>query len=727
MSLPADYLEKTYAGVLGKIIGVYIGRPFEGWTYERITSELGPIWYYVNEKLGKPLIVPDDDITGTFTFIRALDDYDLGTRDGDRWSESIGKTWLNYIVEKKSILWWGGIGRSSEHTAYARLAAGIPAPRSGSIAENGAIIAEQIGAQIFIDGWGMVSPGDPERAAWFAGQAGRVSHDGESVYAAQVIAALEAAAYTEPDMAQMLETAFRQIPSDSLIRRLADELRNQRARGDRWENGYQLLHDSYGYDKFKGGCHVVPNHGLILMTLLYAPDSLQNALMIVNTAGWDTDCNSANVGCIMGIHLGLSGFDTGPDYRGPVRDQVYLPTADGSGCISDATIEAYKMANRGRIFVGEEPLVPKDGARFHFELAGSTQGFRAVRGPDWTGNVSIGNAAGHSAGGKRSLRVDFTGVGLGQGVAAATETFVPAKVFESSGYAVTACPILYSGQTVTSRVELEGTKDGELAVSLIAFAYDSSEEIIAHRSSPAVIVSGGDAILTWSIPDTNGYPILKIGVEARVSGDETPGKMTPYASVLSPEPRYITSGSLFVDFLRIDGIPDVELSPPSDRPWTHWLRQWVNGVTSVEDGSAVCRLLQDSGTGLFYTGSREWCAYKVSAEIIPHFFNEGGVSFYVQGMKHYLSAVVRRDGTAAIVEMWDELIELASAPANFKWEEPLVIEAWVTDGTAYAVIGGVRLSGKIRNRRLNAGGAGIVLTVGSAGLSRFHVSVPRIS
>ena len=134
MSLPADYLERTYAGVLGKIIGVYLGRPFEQWSHEEITKDLGPILYYVNEKLGKPLIVTDDDISGTFTFIRALDDYELDVDSGDTWSEKVGKTWLNYLIDRKSILWWGGIGKSTEHTAYARLAAGIPAPRSGSIA-----------------------------------------------------------------------------------------------------------------------------------------------------------------------------------------------------------------------------------------------------------------------------------------------------------------------------------------------------------------------------------------------------------------------------------------------------------------------------------------------------------------------------------------------------------------------------------------------------------------
>jgi len=47
MPLPPDYVERVYAGVLGKIIGVYLGRPFEGWTYDQIMAKLGEITYYV--------------------------------------------------------------------------------------------------------------------------------------------------------------------------------------------------------------------------------------------------------------------------------------------------------------------------------------------------------------------------------------------------------------------------------------------------------------------------------------------------------------------------------------------------------------------------------------------------------------------------------------------------------------------------------------------------------
>src|ERR687890_1266740 len=214
-TLPEDYAERVYAGVLGKLIGVYLGRPVEGWTYDRITAVYGEVDHYIHESRGMPLVVTDDDISGTFTFLRSLPDHG---NDPNLTPEQIGNTWLNYLIERRTILWWGGIGNSTEHTAYLRLKGGIPAPVSGSIALNGTTVAEQIGSHIFIDGWGMIVPGDPERATDFARRAGSVSHDGEAIYGAQVVAAMEAQAFVEPDLNRLIDTALRFIPSNSVIR-----------------------------------------------------------------------------------------------------------------------------------------------------------------------------------------------------------------------------------------------------------------------------------------------------------------------------------------------------------------------------------------------------------------------------------------------------------------------------------------------------------------------------
>ena len=117
------------------------------------------------------------------------------------------------------------------------------APASGSIALNGQVVAEQIGAQIFIDGWGMIAPGDPEQAADLARRAGSVSHDGEAIYGAQVMAAMEAQAFVEPDIAQAAGRGPQRHPRrlDSSAR-LIDDLRDWRAKYSSWHDSfYQIV------------------------------------------------------------------------------------------------------------------------------------------------------------------------------------------------------------------------------------------------------------------------------------------------------------------------------------------------------------------------------------------------------------------------------------------------------------------------------------------------------
>src|SRR6185295_14796472 len=115
LMIPDDYEDRVYAGVLGKVIAVYLGRPFEGWRYQRIVDELGDITYYVNDRTDLPLknhllVVTDDDISGTLVFPRALRDHGV-----EPTSEQVGQTWLDQIVEEQTVLWWGGLGNSTEH------------------------------------------------------------------------------------------------------------------------------------------------------------------------------------------------------------------------------------------------------------------------------------------------------------------------------------------------------------------------------------------------------------------------------------------------------------------------------------------------------------------------------------------------------------------------------------------------------------------------------------
>ena len=494
MPIPSDYAERVYAGVLGKIIGVYLGRPFEGWNYERIISELGEIYYYVNERRDLPLknntlVVTDDDISGTFTFLRALPDYGNSL---NLTPAQIGQTWLNYIIERRTILWWGGLGNSTEHTAYLRLKDGISAPESGSIALNSKVVAEQIGAQIFIDGWAMVVPGDPELAADLAQRAASVSHDGEAIYGAQVVAAMEAQAFVESDTNKLIDTAVSLIPKDSVIFRMIDDIREWYAEEKDWRKTRERIAESYGYHKYGGNCHMVPNHALIIHALLHGGDDFQRSLMIVNTCGWDTDCNSGNVGCLLGIKNGLAGIDVGPDWRGPVADRMYIPTADGGRAVTDAVTETYNIVNIGRALTGEKPMVPKDGARFHFELPDSVQGFQPDEDIDSKGTVKLENVEGYSERGRRSLAIRYEHIAPGRVARITTPTFIPPEAIDMSDYALLASPTLYPGQEVKTRVVADGGNDRAIACRLFVRAYDGNDELATKRGPETVLRPGSD-------------------------------------------------------------------------------------------------------------------------------------------------------------------------------------------------------------------------------------------
>ena len=643
MPIPGDYTERVYAGVLGKIIGVYLGRPFEGWEHERIESELGEVLYYVNERLDLPLknntlVVTDDDISGTFTFLRALPDYGNSL---DLTPARIGQTWLNYIIEQRTILWWGGLGNSTEHTAYLRLKNGVSAPESGSIALNNRIVAEQIGAQIFIDGWAMVAPGDPELAADLAHRAASVSHDGEAVRGAQVVAAMEAGAFAESDIGRLIDDAVSLIPKDSVIFRMIDDIREWHAQEKDWRKTRAYIAENYGYEKYGGNCHLVPNHALIIHALLHGEDDFQRSLMIVNTSGWDTDCNSGNVGCLLGIKNGLGAIDAGPDWRGPVADRLYLPTADGGRSITDAVTEAYNIVNIGLALAGKEPVAPKNGARFHFELPGSVQGFRPDDDINSRAALTLENVEGYSEAGRRSLALRYRHLAPGLAARVSTPTFVPPEAIDMTSYALLASPTLYPGQEIRARVVADGDNKEVVTCRLFIRAYGANNELTTTCGPETNLRGGEDHEFQWSVDGTGGQPIAQVGVE--ISSDES------------------TSGITYLDYLTWSGAPDVQLRRPTEGG-TMWHRAWVNAVDRFEPYlPEPYHLIQNQGRGLLIQGTREWTDYEVHATITPHMIARAGLGARVQGMRRYYALLLGKHGKARLVKELDGEKVLAEA------------------------------------------------------------------
>lgn len=745
--LPIDYGERVYAGVLGKVIGVYLGRPFENWSHERIAAELGEIDSYVHEQLGMPLIVTDDDISGTFTFIRAFEDYGCSR---DITAAQIGRSWLNYLIEEETILWWGGLGNSTEHTAYLRLKAGVDAPDSGSIALNGRVVAEQIGSQIFIDGWGLIAPGDPALASEFARRAASVSHDGEAIFGAQVIAAMVAQAFVTSDVDALIDAGLSVIPRTSLIHAMVEQIRHWHKAEPDWRVARDLLDAEFGYQVYGGNCHIVPNHGLIMLALLYGAGSFQKSMMIVNTAGWDTDCNSGNLGCLLGVMNGLEGIDgtsatsttdeegnreapdahkaaTATDWRGPVADRMYLPTAEGGRAITDALTESVHVANMGRRLAGLQPEAPKGGSRFHFELPGAVQGFTAA--PESDGLVAVRNVVGFSERGTRSLAIvvveDVTRPILdGIRIRVETPTFIPSRdvatYFDHPGYRLMASPTLHPGQVVSARIFTDNLNHGPVSISLYVKHYDATDDLTIVRSDEQWVAPGSVAEFQWMVPATDSQPIALIGVEVEAAGgsatcylDELGWSGTPVATFGRPQSRSVN-------------LRNNEPGP------LMWRKAWVDGLdarqrlSSRDSWPEPYRLIQNQGRGLIMQGSREWNDYEVAVEMTPHQCRSGGVAVRVQGLERYYAFVC--DATRSRLVRRFEGVDFALAESDFIWEmgQPYRLCVSVVGNELTArVDGGIVMSASDPLNMFTGGGVGLLVDEGRVGCDRVEIHPPR--
>tara|TARA_B100000963_G_scaffold359248_1_gene385995 strand:+ start:81 stop:2117 length:2037 start_codon:yes stop_codon:yes gene_type:complete len=676
VKLAPDYAERVYAGVLGKVIGVYLGRPFEGWSYQRIQRLLGDIEYYVHDKLDVPLIVTDDDIAGTFTFVRALEDH---ATNPDITPKQIGESWLNYLIKGRSVLWWGGLGQSTEHTAYLRLASGIAAPMSGSMELNGQVVAEQIGAQIFIDGWAMVAPGDPDQAVKFAEAAARVSHDGEAVNGAKVLAAMESMAFVETDIQKLIDIGLSYIPKDSVIARMIADIRGWYAVEKDWRATREMLEDSYGYDKYGGNCHMVPNHGLIIHSLLHGDGDFSETLKIVNTCGWDTDCNSGNVGCLMGILLGLDGIDSsvarGLDWRGPIADRLYCPTSDGDRCISDCVREASHIINMGCALAGEPAFQPKQGAQFSFCFPGSVQGFKVQ-----CGEAKLSNLKGEALhiSGKAGARVG-------------TPVFAPSKdvadYFEKAHYKLMASPRIFPGQDVFARVSGPGSN--------LYVAYYGEDDEICYVDADPEPSDAKDFVLR--VPEVPG-PIFEVGV--RLNEDV----------------------AFDLDHVSWRGNPNVTFERPKHKG-VMWRRAWVDAVDQLLGWSEMFRLVQNEGLGMISQGTREWTDYTVSADVTPHLVSLAGVAARVQGLTRFYALVVTREQKVRLLKFLHEETVIAETDFHWSFGDTLEMTLSVIEDRLVGSINGQTLL-TAHDSALDAGAVGLVVADGRSATHKIRVSSP---
>lgn len=624
-----EVIEKIYAGWLGKIIGIRLGAPVESWTYEKIRNTYGSIDGYLVDYRE---FAADDDSNGPLFFLRALEEggngYEIKAAD-------VAEALRNYAPFEHGFFWWGGYGTSTEHTAYLNLCHGIPAPRSGSIEQNGVAAAEQIGGQIFIDTWGLVAPGNPDLAVKYAKEAASVTHDGNGVYGGMFVAACISFAFVETDIPAIIKKGLSYLPPQCeyvrAVRAVTDFWEKEK---NNWQDCFAFIHANFGYDKYPGVCHIIPNSAVMILALLYGNGDFSRTLQICTMCGWDTDCNAGNVGTIMGVRGGLAAIDR--KWREPVHDFLACSSVIGSLNIMDIPYGASYIAGLACKVAGEEPQEPwkdifrKKMDRCHFEYPGSTHALRMKVFDRDTGKYEereavLRNTEETAYTGKRSLKCVIKPVHRGDEVFVYKKTYYRPGDFHDSRYDPAFSPLVYPGQTLHCAVT---AGRGEAGTRARLYVHGGNNGV-CYYGRWITLEPGTWEMLSWKIPEMEGELLDEAGIcflpRATAQTNETDG--TDVFSCCIDDLYWEGNPSYTIDFTK----EKEEVWPGLHREISQFTR--LKGMLLLREGQLH---LSCSDFGEAYTGGWNWTDYEVTGFLTPYTEGTHMIQARVQGgMRSY--------------------------------------------------------------------------------------------
>lgn len=647
-----DYRNKLYGGFLGKIIGVIHGANIEGWTYERIKSVFGEICEYPFKFKN---FCSDDDINGPIFYMRALKDFSYEEVD----EKVMAHTLMNYIADEHGFFWWGGYGVSTEHTAYENLKNGILAPQSGSIEQNGKTIAEQIGGQIFSDCWGLLCPGDIERASYLSTKMASVTHDGDGIEGAKFIAACIAAAFTAKNMEEIMEAGLHVLSSNSHYASMVqDVMQFCRKNPDNWEQGFLYVKNKYGYQHYEGVCHIIPNAAVIVLAMSYGKGDFDKTINIGNMCGWDTDCNVGNLGAILGTFTGakdinekwviqVNDFICASSVLGNLNIQTISQVADLAAYITHTMYQIKPDSVYQKIFSY------KEGNYIHFEYPHATGAFRGRRSSNC--EVRIKNIEGEAHFGKHCLKVIVPAIENGESFQIYRKTYYEPQDFNDSRYDPDFSPTVYPGDKIETWVKIEQPVHNRIEV--IPFIKDRISGEISEIPHQGIDLEKEEwKKISFQIPPKDNFIVEETGLIFKCK--ELGIREEKYSVICYvDEWQVIQNPKYRIDF---KCLPMEKWNAIHQTP-AHFT--YLRGIIKLQN-----QMLFLSGSGKpteCYTGSVNWENYIFTAILRPKTGNSHSLLFRVQGALRNYSISMEDNKKLLLRKRYEKEIVLAEVP--YSW------------------------------------------------------------
>lgn len=323
---PSALLDRVYGGWLGRVAGCALGKPVEPFGYRgRISDYLKlansyPLSNYIPRLDPLPAdfsfapvqtglylgelngALNDDDTDYTILALHILETYGLDFK-----AEDVASEWLGHLAYLKTY--------TAERATYRNLVLGISPAEAARVlnAER-----EYIGARIRVDAYGLVAPGNPELAAELAYRDASLSHTKNGIYSAMFMAACIAWAFVTTDIQEIIRAGLSEIPSNCRQAEAIHEVLAIHGEVDDWETAYErLLEKCASYHPV----HAINNTVWMVLSMLYGEGDFEKTICMATMCGFDTDCNAANAGTVLGILAGAKSLPS--KWTDPLKDTLH--------------------------------------------------------------------------------------------------------------------------------------------------------------------------------------------------------------------------------------------------------------------------------------------------------------------------------------------------------------------------------------------------------------------
>ena len=167
---------------------------------------------------------------------------------------------------------------------------------------------EWIGAHIRGDYYGYVAK-TPELAAELAWRDASISHVKNGIYGEMFISAMLAHAKSCENTLDVIYAGLSQIPKTSRLYKQVFEIIDLYKSGKPQSCAFDLVHSRYNNEFNHDWCHTISNALIVTAALLFGEGKFGKSICMAVETGFDTDCNGATVGSIVGMMYGIDNIE----------------------------------------------------------------------------------------------------------------------------------------------------------------------------------------------------------------------------------------------------------------------------------------------------------------------------------------------------------------------------------------------------------------------------------